>query len=438
MSRAARQKLILLSIFIGCMLIVYISAYMVGHFTGNRDGMITNTTLSALIRLSYFILFLLCILVLSTGKNEITQETVRQWFFSFCIGLAGLVLVEITLRAVYYQKHEKQPLAIMQQIAQIKLKAARKAAKRQVDQTVHDLGLDAAAREITPLEIQDTIHDMLYTEAGKKLLLQFQQAYEQDFIQLVEEVRKIKAILLVVYIPSHIDIDAPRITECRRFFRELALRHHIRYLDITEALFEYPVQTWTLLPENNHLSRFGNQITARLISEKIACLSDYHSPVTYQKHPKRMGDLEPSLNETWEIKPSMPYRVITNRQGFRMGYDLEFPKKKQRVLVMGDSFTFSPFLSNHDCYPNLMDKSNPDQEVINAGIMGYTITDVLSLFQERARFCEPDIVIVQVLDNDIFGFISFKKNQLDRKGVHVEPTPEETAFIGYVKKNMVP
>jgi len=53
-----------------------------------------------------------------------------------------------------------------------------------------------------------------------------------------------------------------------------------------------------------------------------------------------------------------------------------------------------------------------DKEVINAGVAGYTITDEVSLFVERAKYVEPDITILQVLDNNLHDLLYFKRNPL--------------------------
>jgi lysophospholipase L1-like esterase len=125
----------------------------------------------------------------------------------------------------------------------------------------------------------------------------------------------------------------------------------------------------------------------------------------------------------------MPYQVITNIQGLRMEYDLTFPKQKQRILILGDSFTFGPYLSNHHCYPNLLDKKYSDKEIINAGKAGYTVTDEVSLFMERAKYVEPDITVLQVLENDIEELFYFLKNQYNRKGRTFKPSQEEIELM---------
>jgi lysophospholipase L1-like esterase len=112
-----------------------------------------------------------------------------------------------------------------------------------------------------------------------------------------------------------------------------------------------------------------------------------------------------------------------------MSEDLDVPKTRTRVLCLGDSFTFGPYLPNHDTYPELLGAMDTSLEVINAGICGYTITDEVSLFVESAQYVAPDITVLQVLDNDIYGLFYFKKNEFDRKRMKYEPSRLEKEFI---------
>jgi len=117
-----------------------------------------------------------------------------------------------------------------------------------------------------------------------------------------------------------------------------------------------------------------------------------------------------------------------------MYHDLTFPKSRQRILFLGDSFTFGPYLPAHDVFPGLLGKKFPDIEFVNAGKAGYTITDEASLFSERAKFLEPDVTVLQVLDNDLYGLMYFKLIQFDRKQRLFEPTPAEKELLDIVKK----
>jgi len=105
----------------------------------------------------------------------------------------------------------------------------------------------------------------------------------------------------------------------------------------------------------------------------------------------------------WKEAP-MPCHVITNSQGLRRKQDLTFPKQdRARILCVGDSYTFGHAMHDPHCFPQILERLLKDPVVVNAGIAGYTICDETSYFEERGRFVEPDIVVLQVFPNDLDG-----------------------------------
>ena len=77
-----------------------------------------------------------------------------------------------------------------------------------------------------------------------------------------------------------------------------------------------------------------------------------------------------------------------------------------------------------------------DAIVRNAGIAGYTISDEQSLFIDRARYVNLDIVILQVNSNNLTDFFSFRRNEINRdhKGDVLGPSPPEIQFIETVRR----
>jgi hypothetical protein len=276
--------------------------------------------------------------------------------------------------------------------------------------------------------------ELLYAQEGKKLLTFFQSRYEADFDNLVGDAQKIGSKLVILYIPS--TTDKQRELICRAFFSGLAAKHGLDFVDTTDALRQYDMKTVFLLPENSHLSRFGNQLIAIELKNALEKYSLYRSSYNYSGEPVVCGDLPPQSSIVRNEVPTMPYRVTSNRQGFRTEQDVAMLKTKQRILVLGDSFTFGPYLSNHDTYPAMLAKLDITKEVFNAGIAGYTIMDEASLFVERAKYVSPDITVLQVLDNDITDYFWFQRNIFDRKHSNHEATRLESEFLNMVlKKN---
>ncbi|MDH3692115.1 MAG: SGNH/GDSL hydrolase family protein, partial [Gammaproteobacteria bacterium] len=331
-----------------------------------------------------------------------------------------MMLAEVGLRVVIYQYRSRDILAVTEVYKELRHRLTRKIAENQLDN----------------LELPIGIRTSLYMEQGLDLLKEFQGRYEEGFAKLVKETSKIDSEMLVVYVPSD-DFYSKRLEmdTNRAFFSNLCEDYGVAFLDVSDGFLEYSSDVVTLLPEDNHLSRFGNKIVAKEIGQAIEALfPDHRSAVYFDKRPSLLGDFRPNDNSIWTLVPSLPYRVQTNSQGLRMGYDLEFPKKRQRVLVLGDSITFGPFLDNHDTYPAMLNDLYPQREFVNAGVQGYTIIEQLSLFVERAKYVEPDVTILQVLDNDLFDFFYFRLNIFDREKRIYSPSYLEKAFLERLRR----
>lgn len=335
----------------------------------------------------------------------------KKIFFAFIPFVVLLLALEIGLRCIYYQRDSRYYFAIRDTFSRLQHRFLRFRA--------------AAVVEKLP---KVTVND-LFSPPAKELLEDFQKRYETELVKLLQGTKHIQSKFLMVYIPSQDCDDLVMMRKFRDLYEKIAAKYDIDFVDTTDELLKYPVSYFTLLPENGHLSRLGNQIIAEVLSKYIDTHNSYRSSFVFKERPTLFGDLKPSQSSIWEIMPAMPYRVITNSQGLRMTYDLSFPKTKQRILVLGDSFTFGPYLDNHDTYPALLNAKYPDKEVINAGVCGYSIIDETGLFLERAKYVEPDITILQVLDNDLAGFFYFKQNQYDRHGREHFPTDVEKRFL---------
>jgi hypothetical protein len=326
-----------------------------------------------------------------------------------------MFIIEIGGRIIYYQMHGQHKTVISAAFYRIKNKIENTEIKN--------------TTEAVPKSFRRKALVGLYHEKGREVLAQFQELYEKSFIQLAGEAKRLGSKLIFLYIPMYYEKDDASREVCRTFFKELAQRHHVDFLDMTDVMLGLPVDMVTLSPHNAHLSRYGNQIVARELSRYVERYSNWRMQTACKDRPAILGDLAPNGHQIWPFVPAMPYRVVTNSQGFRMTYDLKFPKEKQRILCLGDSYTFGPYLANHDTYPDLMAQKFPNKEVINAGICGYTIADEVSLFNQRSKYCEPDIIILQTLDNDISDFFYFYRNQFAREPKDFKPAAKEKAFL---------
>ena len=106
----------------------------------------------------------------------------------------------------------------------------------------------------------------------------------------------------------------------------------------------------------------------------------------------------------WGILERVPYRI--NRQGFRHGEDFDsMPRKtseRHRVLVLGDSFTFGVHLQDNETLPAFLgQRLGPKWEVINLGVPGYGIDQMVLSYEKHHDSLQPDTVVLVFIDEDI-------------------------------------
>ncbi len=332
----------------------------------------------------------------------------------FSISAIGLffIFMEASLRVIYYQKSEPEPLCVMKVYKNLRKGYLQRAAQKKAG----DMAFS-----------KDHLR-FLYSEVGKDLLAELKTRYEDEFKKLRDELSKDNVHLVMLYLP-HYAYWNTHMPDSREFFKGLAERSGVDFIDMTDELLYYGIEQVTLLPEDHHLSRFGNQIIARRLSGYLKDLESHRSALKFHERPVLLGDERPGFHDLSPWDKRMPFILRTNAQGLRMDYDLAFPKTQQRVLVLGDSYTFGPYLENAHTFPAILDRKLEHAEVINAGHGGYTISHESSLYFERAQYSEPDIVVLQVLDNDLEGLVYIHENQYDRHGKARTPTTAERAFL---------
>ena len=338
-------------------------------------------------------------------------------------------LLELVARTAYYQVYknpEQSESALLETVYAIN----RAYTKRYIQKEV------AATKDFN--EKIAGAYEALFSSSGTDLLREFQARYEKHFLSLLDDAQSVRSRLLVLYLPSTKPDSPQHISEktCREFFRTLCKTHGVNFLDATTDLRRQDWNMVSLLPDNTHLSRYGNYLIAKSLRTYLESTEDARTDQIYSGKPSLCGGLGPNMNEIWEVMPSMVYRVITNKQGFRNKKDLDVPKTRQRVLILGDSFTFGPYLPNMHTYPALLQTLLPHLEIINAGVSGYSIVEQAYLFHNRAKHVAPDITILQVLDNDLYGMFYFKQNQFGLEPKNHQPSSKERAFLDrLIEKN---
>ena len=204
----------------------------------------------------------------------------------------------------------------------------------------------------------------------------------------------------------------------------------IECLDFTPLIAAQDPKVLTQVPKDGHWSKAGAIFIADHLATVIRKYSDIRSKVTYKdsERPETFGDLPPNDDEIRDGGKDMPYHVQANAQGLRMDHDVKFPKKKKHILLMGDSAFFCPFLNNEFTISAVLQKMFPDAEIMNTGIICYTIEDYVTLWNEKAKFSEPDLVIVQTNGGDITDLFFTHRNHFSRSGKPFLPSANEAKF----------
>lgn len=263
-------------------------------------------------------------------------------------------------------------------------------------------------------------------EQNKQLLGELKNRYKQNFLELQKSVNSSKSKFAVVNLTT--EYGSKTYKEGVPFFESLMKETGTDYVDVSARFNGLNPTEYTQMPKDGHLSKKGAEMIAAELEKIIQKYDGYKSDVTLADKPKVFGDGTPNQDEILDGGKDLPYRQKINSQGLRMDFDLTFPKQKQRVLILGDSQIECPFLDNEFTVSGLLQKKFPDKEIINAAIVGYSIDDYLSLFNDRAKFTDPDIVIVQTGGGDILDQYFTQRNHFSRADKVFEPNEAEKNF----------
>jgi hypothetical protein len=185
-----------------------------------------------------------------------------------------------------------------------------------------------------------------------------------------------------------------------------------------------------LLGEESIWSAQGCQFIASLLAVPIQQNSQLRTARSHPaaERPATFGDQPPGTNEAMDEGTSLEYKLGVNNQGLRMNYDLHFPKNKQRILILGDEKVLNPFVDNNHTVAAYLQRTFPDKEIINAGYEHYTMDDFETLYKEKARYTEPDLVFVLTDGGDILENYFTQRNRYSRVKKIYRQTRIEEAF----------
>jgi hypothetical protein len=131
----------------------------------------------------------------------------------------------------------------------------------------------------------------------------------------------------------------------------------------------------------------------------------------------------------WVLQPNLRDKVVgdtvlnTNSRGWRgvEEYD-EVKSANQRIMVLGDSFTFGMDVADNQTYAHHLSELLPQTEVLNLGVPGYGHDQMLLYYQEEGVKYRPDVVIIGFvsldLDRNTMSFKNYAKPKFELDANH--------------------
>ena len=126
----------------------------------------------------------------------------------------------------------------------------------------------------------------------------------------------------------------------------------------------------------------------------------------YEPEPRFGYRMRPMLEFTF-ASPYHGYHatVRTNRRGLRDD-EIAIPKPAGcfRILLLGDSMTASLEVEKRHTFEALLEEQLAEAgpvEVVNAGVRGYNLDNILAFLEFEGLSYEPDLVVYLFVDNDL-------------------------------------
>ena len=252
-------------------------------------------------------------------------------------------------------------------------------------------------------------------------------SYEKEFSKFVSETKKNDIPLLILWLPTLKNITINNFYE--NYFQSISAANKVDFISM-KSLLEKKKDEIFLIPYDSHYTRYANDI----ISDK---LNTYINSKNFSNKKNFLcnnikGMWSANEYEIWNLVPAAPYALSTDQFGFRKTSDQSYDKSKKTLITIGDSFTFGPYLSYHDTYPSFLNRQLDEWNVINAGVSGFGIRSQFDLLKENYECLKPDLIILQVLDNDTHNMRNAQYNEYNWKGEVLDLTKEEKAFYNYL------
>jgi hypothetical protein len=304
--------------------------------------------------------------------------------------------------------------------------------------TINEMAFQARKEKVID-DFPKVPHDEILQQiSGNRLYTELQGRYKASLIALKTETDYDCTKLIVVIATPEVGRNATLATPYGiPFIIKACDNLGLDCYDLSEKMAAKELGDIALFPEEGVWTKQGAVFIAAQLAEIIDKYQGQKSSKDPSKKPKPAlyGDLPPNVDEVLDKEKATVYHLKGNAQGLRMGYNITFPKRKQRILILGDGKVFNPFLDNPFTVTSLLQEKFPDKEIINAGIVNYTMEDFESLYRERARHVEADLVIVCTDGGDILDNYFSQRNRYSRNPQIYLPTTVEEDFYDQLYRN---
>lgn len=290
------------------------------------------------------------------------------------------------------------------------------------------------AEDFPKIPQEEILRDM----PGSKVYMELQSRYAVQLRELKEETDADNVQLVVLIMTPEVGKFASMAnTYGIPYIRQICTNEKVAFEDITDAVAEWTASAdVTQGPMYGNWTKEGAAFAANQIAPVLVKYAGSKSSKTYANDDRSatFGDATmenngmDDNNDLGRGGPREKYRLHLNQQGLRMDYDLTFPKTRQRVVFVGDARIMNPFLDDNYTITHLLQARFRDKEIVNAGNIMGTMEDYVSLYKEKIRYAEPDVLVVCTHGGDILDEYFSHRNRFSRSKKSYKPTAAEKEF----------
>ncbi|NUM55117.1 MAG: SGNH/GDSL hydrolase family protein [Candidatus Hydrogenedentes bacterium] len=163
------------------------------------------------------------------------------------------------------------------------------------------------------------------------------------------------------------------------------------------------------------------------ILELILRILGVANPVLYERNPDLGYRIKPNQKSSFIGNP-----IVINSFGVRDARPLDTrDPAKQRVVCLGDSVTWGGiYVRQDELFTSIAERKLGNTEVINAGVNGYSTTQMARLYERYLTGLNPDLVVFCVIPRD---FERPPVAQLTSEDVGFPEQPPSSAFVESVQ-----